>query len=181
MTRGKILLFVLLFVTAAGGLGWRLRSPLTAWWHVRELAQADDATRAARVAAFETLGEDAIAPLLTALKNPDEMICRNIGLGLRAATGAWSADDPRLVRTLQAVRQAFASLAAEGKKASLHFGAALANRLQNETLPAVLARQLGELLSLGEADVELRPTALGLAGALLECGPEEQWDRECRA
>src|SRR5262249_3559798 len=46
-------------------------------------------------------------------------------------------------------------------------------------LPANLARQLGDLMADGEADDDLRPIALGLAGALVECGPAGQWHRRC--
>ena len=123
MTRGKFLILAFSVLAVALGVGYWQRGPLVAWWHVRDLAGADETTREARVRAFAPLGEDAVGPLLSALRNEDEAACRNLELGLRAAVNEWPADDPRSLRTFETIRDRFAGLSTEGKKAVLHFAA----------------------------------------------------------
>jgi HEAT repeat protein len=179
MTRGKLLAFTFFILAALGGLGWWQRGAVAAWWYVRELAQADDEGRASCARVLASLGEDAVGPLLSALNSHDASACRNLELGLRAVVGDWSADDPRALRTMEAVRAAFAGLSIEGKRATLQFAAAFAGREGHASLPANLARVFGELMAAGEQDDVLRPAILGLAGALIERAPAGQWKATC--
>ena len=175
MMRGKYFLLALLTLTALAGIGFWQQGTLVAWWHVRELARADDGTREARVLAFAPLGEDAIGPLLGALRSEDEATCRNLEFGLRATARDWGADDPRALRTMEAIRDRFAVLSLEGKKSVIHFAAAFVSREDDSSLSASLARVLGDLVGTSEPDAQLRPAALSLAGALVERAPAGQW------
>lgn len=182
MTRGKILSGLLL-ITLVAGAGWWFRTPLLAWRDVHQLAAAGDDDREAHAQAVGAYGEDAIGPLLRALATADETQARNLGAGLRAAAKDWPADDPRTLRCAEVVVLAFPGLSQNGKKAALRFLAAQADaRADGDTdsLPAPLARILGDLLPTAIADDDLRPTALGLAGALVENSAAGQWQPQCR-
>lgn len=180
MTRGKILSVLFLIALLAGAGGW-FRTTIFAWHHVRQLAAASEDDREARARAVGLCGEDAIAPLLRTLATADETLARNLEAGLRAAAADWPVDDPRTLRAAEAVAQAFPGLSQDGKKASLRFLAARADADDNHgSLPAPLARILGDLLPIAVADDDLRPTALGLAGALVENSAAGQWQPQCR-
>ncbi len=180
MTRGKFLISVLLTLVVASGVAVWQRGTLVAWWHVRDLAKADEFTRETRVDAFKPLGESAVGPLLFALRSDDVAACSNLELGLRAVVNDWKADDPRTLRTVEAIRDHFAGLSIEGKKAVLHFAAAFVGRDEDTTLPATVARVLGDLMATAESDDALRPVAFALAGALVERAPPGQWQSICR-
>jgi hypothetical protein len=179
MTRGKILLTLIVLASAAA-LGWWQRGPVLAWWQVRQLTQADDANRAGRVRSISSLGEDAVGPIVSALASADESVCRNLEIGLRAIADDWALDDARTLRTVQAVRDAFSSLSLEGKKAALRFAAAAAERHEKAPPSADLSRPFEDLLTAGEADDALRPGALNLAAALVERESADSCRAMCR-
>ena len=181
MTRGKIAL--LMFLSLAGlaiGSGCWQKARLQAWWNVRELARSGDNTRERHARALADLGESAVGPLLGGMANDDETVCRNLEMGLRTVIGAWAVDDSRTVQAMEALRASFGSCSLEGRMALLRFAAAFANQRDDFVLPARIARSLGELVETSEAVAELRPAALGLAGALVEHGSTGQWQSMCR-
>ena len=180
MMRGKKLTLSLLTLSVVVGLAVWQRDSCVVWWRVRALAQANPEAREECVHAFVPLGESAMSPLLSALQTDDETACRNLEFGLRAMARHWQADDPRALRTMEAIRERFARLSVEGKNATLHFAAAFIGSTGEAPLPAALARTLGDVMAAGEPDDRLRPAALALAGALVERAPAGQWQAICR-
>lgn len=181
MTRGKLLLsLALAMATLGAAVVWSQRGPLVASWQVRQMSHISDDRRETQMRSLAACGEDAVRPLLASLASADEVVCRNMELGLRAVAGEWPIDDARTLRTVEAIRERFTSLSLPGRKSLLSFTAALAGRDDDLILPASIARVLGELVEISEPIPELRPAGLGLAGALVEHAPPGQWQSMCR-
>lgn len=178
--RRRFVIWTLLMLSAGGGVLWRQRTPLLAWWHVRQLTQATEANREICVERVVALDDAAVPWLLKALATADDGASANVETALSELARHWKTLDPRSLLFLEQLRGQFAAGDA-GRAHLLRVATVVLNQDDDrELLPVGVAHATGELLKAAEADKTLRPQALQLAGALLARVPPGQWLNVCR-
>lgn len=179
--RNRYFITSLLILATLAGLGLWGRRPMLAWWHVRELARASEASREACVARVVALGEPALPRLLDGLTTHDDNSCSNLGMALCDLAARWQTSDPRALRLLDQLCDRFASFSDMGQAAALRAATGVLNRAdEKKLLPVSIAQAAGDLLKRGHAHESLRPQVLLLAGALISRVPAGQWLDVCR-
>jgi HEAT repeat protein len=168
----KKLLAVTAFLGLAMGLGLWQREALLGWWHVRQLATADEVTRDDAVARLLVL-RDPSAWILGQLADADERAAANLQAGLVAVAREWGAGDPRGQRLAENLHDRFGAMPAAGKVASLRAASALLSA--KATPSADVVRNLGDLLTSAQQDPNLTAPTLALAADLAERIPPGQW------
>jgi HEAT repeat protein len=160
----------LLVLLALAGVAWLNRTPLLAWYYLRQLAAAGPAEReswAERVAGLE---EAALPGLLEHLSREDVQACANAEAALAHLGRRWGLADPRTAALLGQLAQRFEGLGRPGREAVLELAVVL---LRPPEGPAPLVEAGGRLL-LAAAPVTDRGTrvrALALADVLAGRAP----------
>ena len=180
--RSRRFVHVILFILAIlAGLGWWQRQPILAWWHVRQLKHADEASRERCVARVLAHDEHALPRLLDGLTSADENVCGNVEAALGGLAGRWKTLDPRAAALLEQLRGRFAKFSSAGQASALRAATVLLNQGDDkEMLLVAVAQAAGDLLKAGHADDALRPHVLHLAGALIARVPPGQWLGACK-
>jgi hypothetical protein len=106
---------VLLVLLVGLGVGWFERTSLQAWWVLRGLRQADEASRDVWVERVAELGEPAFDGLLDCLCCPDERACQNAVVALDYLARSWGPDDPRTADLAGRQARAFSHLCPQGQ------------------------------------------------------------------
>src|SRR5687767_9727691 len=94
MRRRIVTCTLLILIVGAGALWWQ-RTPLLAWWHVRQLMQADEASRDVYVERVVALEEAALPCLFKGLASADDRACANIEAAIAELARSWKTLDPR--------------------------------------------------------------------------------------
>ncbi|MFO0968876.1 MAG: hypothetical protein U0793_25260 [Gemmataceae bacterium] len=175
----KSMLGALGALAVLGGLALWQKDRLLAWYHVRQLAQADDASREERVKQVVAVGQACVGGLVDRLTQGDEAVCVNMEDGLVALGLDWGRDDPRTQELLRQVHDAFTTAGVRGRVACLNVTRAIIeSRGPAQRLPAEAAKLAANLLE--RADAETNTAALRLARAFLERVPPGEGSGLCR-
>jgi hypothetical protein len=161
-------------------LSWWLYTPAVTWYFLRELADADDETRATwvgRVAALDTV---AVPGLLDRLESQDPTVCTNVQAALAALVRRWGADDPRTHALVDEMRRRVTGLSGVGQVSTLEVMTAVLSDDRPRSWPGDLTQAAGELLQASQDHPGMRPAALVLASVLLDRVPPGQWLDTCR-
>jgi len=179
--RNRCFLVGLPILSILAALGWWQRQPLQAWWHVRDLAHASEASREVCVARVVALDEAALPQLLDGLTTQVESACANLEAALYALAVRWQTSDSRPAALLDQLHSRFGSFSPAGQAAALRVATGLLNQSdETKPLPVPIAQAAGKLLDAGQAHEALRPQVLLLGGALIARAPAGQWLDVCR-
>ncbi len=156
-----------LLICALVGLGlpvWLAGTPLRAWWAVRNLAIADEATQAVWVARTVQLEQAAIPALLRCLERQEPVACANAQAALSCLADRWGHDDPRVIALEERLSEAFPRCSMTGQCRALE--------LMTHWLQLAPSTPLADAVSLmtqgaRAPDKEVRRRALGVAAVLL--------------
>ncbi|MCI0683246.1 MAG: hypothetical protein L0Y71_14180 [Gemmataceae bacterium] len=175
------LVWTLMILTLGAGVLWWNRTPLLAVWRVRQLARADEASRAICVNRVIALDEAALPWLFQGLAHADAGAAANLEAALSQLARVWKTTDPRSAPFLGQVHGHFAGANAAGRTCLLRVAAVLLNEGDDrELLPVNIVHAAGGLLKAAEGDEQLRPEMLHLAGALVVRVPPGPWLDVCR-
>ena len=169
MTRTKIVLPILLLISAVGVGAWQATS-LHVWWTLRQLRNAGPEERAARAEQLANLGEAGVGALLESWRSEDGKMCRAAEAALRVLG---TVDESAMMRIVEAVRIRFPDFNLDGKSAALRWSATIASR--DAGLPIAVGAAFEELIVVVEQTPELRPALLALAGPLVRRPPNANW------
>jgi hypothetical protein len=169
----------LVLMAGAAVATWQ-REPIQAWWHVRQLAQAEENERDAHVERVVALGEAASERLIAALRQHSETACGNVQAALVALVKLWGPEDRRALALLENLRRDFGDLSEPGAACALRVAAVLLAQGEGNA-PAAVAAPAGDLIKAAGHAPRLRPEMLQLAAALLERVAPGQWRDPCRA
>lgn len=176
----RIVITLLILVNLAG-LGWWQRKPLLAWWEVRALMHADEASRDACVDRVVALDDAAVPRLLDGLSSTEEKICSNLEAALVAMAAKWKTLDPRSAPLLEELHNRFAGFSDRGQASALRVAASLLNQsADEEALPVRIAQAAGDLLNAARIGGAHRAPVLWLANALVARVAPGQWLDPCR-
>jgi hypothetical protein len=182
MTKRRLIVGLCVILASLAGVGWWQRAPLLAWWHVKQLAQATEANRAACVDRVVALPEHAVPLLLRGLQTGDQDVCTNLEGALVALVKTWKTADARSLSVLEVLRDEFDTFSTEGKASALRTATALlASDEADQPCPVPLIQAAGDLVKAAEPIDALRRQVLYLAGALLDRVPPGQWLDTCRS
>jgi HEAT repeat protein len=160
----------ILVLLLLGGVAWLERTPILSWYYVRSLAKADDNNRDAWVERVAGLGEDAVPPLLSCLKDTDPNVCRNARAALMRLSQAWGLGDSRTVALAMRCGGEFTQLSAPGQQNVLDLAAEWFRSATEGSPPApgllaACVRFLQEAIT--STDCTTQERALGLCDVLL--------------
>ncbi len=179
--RSKRVVVLILFLASALGVGFWQRHTILAWWYVRQLSHATEASREACISRVLSVEGAALPRLLDALSTSAETPCRNVETGLIAIAQRQQPQDPAAARLLESLRDRFADFSSAGQASALRIATAVINQgAEKEMLPVAMSQATGDLLKAAQADESLRPPLIHLAGALLARVPPGQWLDACR-
>jgi HEAT repeat protein len=180
--RGKRLVLIFLLLASALGVGGWQRHTILAWWYVRQLSRADEASRDAWIKRVCGVEEAAALPrLLDRFAVSAETPCRNVEAALVAVAQRQRPLDVEAARLLAALRDRFADFSPAGRGSALRVAAAILNcGAASEMLPVTISQPAGDLLLFAQSEENLRPPLLQLASALLARVPPGQWLDACR-
>lgn len=179
--RRRFVIWSLLILAVGAGALWRQRTPLLAWWHVRQLMQVDEGNREIYVERVVALDEAAVPWLLKGLAIADEGACANIEAVLAQLARNWKTLDSRSLPFLSQLREQFPVVPAAARASLLRVATILLNQGDDrELLPMSIAHIVGDLLKAADVDEMSRPQVLQLASALIARVPPGQWLDVCR-
>lgn len=145
---------------------WIWGSHVLAWYYVRQLAQADEASRAVWLTRVVDQGEASVSPLLGRLEAGEGG--QAVVEALERLAQRWGPQDARSLRLSERLGDIFAKLSPAGRKGTLNVVVAL---LQSEReaggLPAPLEGRLGDMMAAAAGERMLRRETLLLAAGLL--------------
>jgi HEAT repeat protein len=175
------LVIALAALALLGGIAWWQRTPLLAWYYLRQLAAAAEAERdtwARRVADLDTA---AVPRLLSLLADGDEHVCVNVEAALAALVDRWGADDARTLALVDEVRNRFSQWNVPAQHAALRVPM-IVLRSSAGPAPPALSLAAGHILGDAAASAErtLLPRTLALAAALVDRVHPGQWQDTCR-
>ena len=177
----KFWLFAAAGATLLAGLAWSQRTPVLTWYYLRELADANEETRASWVQRVVTLDTAAVPGLLDLLHRRDPTVCASVEQTLATLIKRWGADDPRTVALADELHERFATMSPFGQVSGLQVMTVVLRQEGPRTWPASLTRGAGDLLQASRDRPDLCSAALVLASALLDRVPSGQWLDTCRA
>jgi HEAT repeat protein len=131
-----ILAAAVLLLLLAGGVAWVERSAILSWYYVRNLARADDGSRAVWVERVAGLGEEAVPHLLNYLTDANPAVCRNAAAGLARLSQQWGVADGRTVSLAMRCGREFNQFSAAGRQCMLELAAGWFRDVKEDTPPA---------------------------------------------
>jgi hypothetical protein len=162
---------LVLALTAGGWLAWK---PAWTWYVLRELAAADEASRAAWIDRVVLLDTAAVPPLLDCLAADDVRACANAEAALSSLAQSWGAADPRTLDVARQVVGRFANLSVPGREAVLEWQLVVLKLGKGQTPLVEPARDLLHQAAQNTAPgTQLR--ALALADVLADRLPAASW------
>jgi HEAT repeat protein len=172
----------LLVLVALSGLAWLNRTPLLAWYYLRQLAAAAPADREAWAGRAAGLDGAVLPGLLGQLTRDDPQVCANAPAGLAHLARRWGPADPRTAGLLGQLGRRFEGLSRPGREAALEVALALVRPAEGRAPPAALVEAGGRLLlaAVPVTDRGTRVRALALADVLAGSAPG-RWLEACRA
>ncbi len=114
---------VLVLLLGAAGLVWMERTPLLAWYYVRNLARAGEADRDVWAERVAGLGEPALSDVLDCLNEPSPQCCANARAALQKLTAAWGAGDARTIALALRCGREFQHMSPPGQQSVLELAA----------------------------------------------------------
>jgi hypothetical protein len=165
-------------------LVWVKRPGLLAWYHARQLAQAEDQECAAHLASLEELGAAAIPALVGRLRSADARGLKNCRWGLVELARNWGPHHPAGDQLVQELAGVFPKLAVPARAEVLAILEGLLRVSPHghdpETRLQGLCAVIGNAARTGEED--LRPAVIRLAGLLLNHAPSPSGEllQSCR-
>jgi hypothetical protein len=180
LTRKKLVGTLAIF-GILGAVAWSQWRPLWAQYCVQQLAQADDAGRDKWVTSVIALDESAVPALLACLQNADQNACENLRAALVELARKWGADDTRSGALLEQIASRFASFDVCAMNSALRCATVLARKTPGrENAPTMITHRAGELLTSAVKVEAVRPSALRLAGVLVEQTTDGELLELCR-
>jgi len=169
-------LIVLVVVVAVAGLAWWQRTPLAAWYYLRELARADESTREPWIERVVSLDSAAIPGLHACLKREDARACANARAALAVLLARWGHDDRRYHQLIQELSDGFSHLSVPGQAQVLGLHVGLLSTELDKPAPPLVTQSAGRLLGIAadSSDPTVRESALVLAEVLVRRAPG-QW------
>ncbi|MBX9680206.1 MAG: HEAT repeat domain-containing protein [Gemmataceae bacterium] len=153
------------------GLGIWQQDSLLGWWHVRQLAASDEASRDDVIARLLVL-DDPSGWILDQLRAADDRAAANLQAGIVALAREWGVGDPRGQRLAEQLRRRFDSMGSAGRTASLRSASAL---LRGKATPsAEMVQTLSDLLLAAQQEPDQTTPTLVLAGDMAERIPPGQ-------
>lgn len=174
-------LWAAMILVLCGGIGYWQKDRILSWYFVRQLAEADEASRAAWVNRVVELGEPCLPEMMEQLKEGPKAVCANMGQAIEVLLLAWGPEDPRCLDLLGQLGDLYPQCQAEGKGACLKITVGFLEKLSEaKKLPGALAKSTATLLArCGEED-PLPLQALSLAHVFLKRVPPGQGTDICR-
>jgi hypothetical protein len=167
--RSKALIVGLVLVLMLGSVVWVERTPLRAWYYVRELAAADEKDQAAWVARVVEMDVTVLPQLIELLHRTDMQPCTNARTALLELVKHWPPGDGRREDFAGLLADGFAGMSPEGQQAALDIQADLAKSTEGSTSsPAVLSAATRVLAGVcRQSEPQVRTHALALAEELV--------------
>jgi hypothetical protein len=166
-----------------GIVGWMERTSLEAWFYLRGLARADEASQALWVKRVATLDSAALPGLIDLLAQDDPRACANSEAALTALSEHWNADDPRRAALARQLIEGLPRFSGPGQRGAFHVSAGWLSASGGNSPAAaetevVIARLLEEAARV--AGSEGRAAALELADRFLGEAADPARLRPCR-
>jgi hypothetical protein len=170
---------VLLLALLAGIAYWQ-RTPVLAWYHVRQLSNAYPDDREACAQRVADLDEAALPRVLAELRNPDAIVCTNMQYALVLLVKKWGLTDERSTRLLERIHTGFNDFSVAGQDRSLHVMTIMLQQEGPRPLPSRLTDLVKEVVQAAQSKDELRGAALMLAAELVDSVERGQCVDVCR-
>jgi hypothetical protein len=167
-------------VVVLAATAWSQRTAVLRRYYLRELADANDDTRAGCVERAASLDSAIVPGLLDFLQHRDPTVCNNAEQALAALVNRWGPEDPRTLGLAEELRDRFGGMTPLGQISALQVMIAVLQQDGPKTWPVAVTRSAGDLLQASRERPEVRSPALVLASVLLARVPPGQWLETCR-